>query len=105
MPVNGRYLVSAVLTAPRHERLEAVLSVSERSVQKLDSAGYGGHNGKHTSRSCQCGSSVSFSLVLSLHAGDRVALVRTAGTLALSEAKEILSTFSGVFLYSTQVHR
>ncbi|XP_046708788.1 EMILIN-2 isoform X2 [Silurus meridionalis] len=105
VPVNGRYLVSAVLTAPRHERIEAVLSVSERSVQKLDSAGYGGHNGQHTSRPCQCGSSVSFSLVLSLRAGDRVALVRTAGTLALSEAKEILSTFSCVFLYSTQVHR
>lgn len=104
-PTNGRYLISAVLTAPRHERLEAVLSVSERSVQKLDSAGYGGHNGQHASRPCQCGSSVSFSLILALRAGDRVALVRTAGTLALSEAKEILSTFSGVFLYSTQVHR
>ncbi|KAK2860698.1 hypothetical protein Q7C36_004864 [Tachysurus vachellii] len=105
VPVNGRYLISAVLTAPRHGRLEAVLSVSERSVQKLDSAGYGGHDRQHASRPCQCGSSVSFSLVLSLRAGDRVALVRTAGTLALSEAKEILSTFSGVFLYSTQVHR
>ncbi|MCI4377627.1 hypothetical protein PGIGA_G00205910 [Pangasianodon gigas] len=105
VPVNGRYLVSAVLTAPQHERIEAVLSVSERSVQKLDSAGYGGHNGQLTSRPCQCGSSVSFSLILSLRAGDRVALVRTAGTLALSEAKEILSTFSGIFLYSTQVHR
>ncbi|KAK3546326.1 hypothetical protein QTP70_025678 [Hemibagrus guttatus] len=105
VPVNGRYLITAVLTAPRHERLEAVLSVSERSVQKLDSAGYGGHDGLHTSRPCQCGSSASFSLVLSLRAGDRVALVRTAGALALSEAKEILSTFSGVFLYSTQVHR
>lgn len=105
MPVNGRYLVSAVLTAPRHERIEAVLSVSERSVQKLDSAGYGGHNGQLTSKPCLCGSSVSFSLILSLRAGDRVALVRTAGTLALSEAKEILSTFSGVFLYSNQAHR
>lgn len=103
--MNGRYLITALLTAPQHERLEAVLSVSERSVQKLDTAGYGGYNGQHASRPCQCGSSVSFSLVLSLHAGDRVALVRTAGTLALSEAKEILSTFSGVFLYSTQVHR
>lgn len=105
MPVNGRYLISAVLTPPRHGQLEAVLSVSERSVQKLDSAGYGGHNGQLASKPCQCGSSVSFSLVLSLRAGDRVALVRTAGTLALSEAREILSTFSGVFLYSTQVHR
>ncbi|XP_058251755.1 EMILIN-2 isoform X2 [Hemibagrus wyckioides] len=105
VPVSGRYLITAVLTAPRHERLEAVLSVSERSVQKLDSAGFGGHDGLHTSRPCQCGSSASFSLILSLRAGDRVALVRTAGALALSEAKEILSTFSGVFLYSTQVHR
>ncbi|TSK82171.1 EMILIN-2 [Bagarius yarrelli] len=105
VPLNGRYLISAVLMAPRHERLEAVLSVSERSIQKLDSAGYGGHNRQHISRPCQCGGSVSFSLVLSLRAGDRVALVRTAGALALSEAEEILSTFSGIFLYSTQVQR
>ncbi|KAM9501615.1 EMILIN-2 [Clarias gariepinus] len=105
VPVTGRYLVSTVLTPPRHERIEAVLSVSERSVHKLDSAGYGEQNGQRASRPCQCGSSVSFSLVLPLRAGDRVALVRTAGALALSEAKEILSTFSCVFLYSTQVHR
>ncbi|XP_062850020.1 EMILIN-2 [Trichomycterus rosablanca] len=105
VPVSGRYMVSAVLVAPRRERVEAVLSVSEHRVQKLDSAGYGGLDEHRASRPCQCGGSAALSLVLSLRAGDHVALVRTAGALALSEAREILSTFSAVFLYSPQAHR
>lgn len=105
VPESGRYLVTAVLTAPHAQRIEAVLSVSERSIQKLGTAGYGGHGGPLASLPCQCGSTASINLVLALRAGDRVALVRTAGTLAVSEAREILSTFSAVFLYSPQAHR
>ncbi|XP_072544222.1 EMILIN-2 [Salminus brasiliensis] len=104
-PVDGRYLVTAVLTAARRERVEAVLSVSNRSIQKLDTAGYSGPSGHLAPQPCTCGGSASFSLILPLRAGDRVALVRTAGALAVSEAKEILSTFSAVFLYSPQAWR
>ncbi|XP_076840948.1 EMILIN-2 [Brachyhypopomus gauderio] len=105
-PADGRYLVTGLLTARHRERVEAVLSVSERSVLKLDSAGHSGAS-EPVSRPlpCWCGGSASFSVVLSLRAGDRVALVRTAGALAVSEAKEVLSTFSAVFLYPPQVRR
>lgn len=40
-----------------------------------------------------------------LRRGDTVALVRTAGKLAISESREILSTFSAIFLYSPQAKR
>ncbi|XP_036452932.1 EMILIN-2 [Colossoma macropomum] len=105
VPVDGRYLITAVLMAARRERVEAVLSVSNRSIQKLDTAGYSGPSGHLSPQPCTCGGSASFSFILSLRAGDRVALVRTAGVLAISEAREILSTFSAVFLYSPQARR
>lgn len=106
--MDGRYLVTAVLTAQRGERVEAVLSVSNRSVQKLDTAGYGqGERGLMDADKdkCYCGGSASFSIVLPLRKGDRVGVVRTAGKLAVSESREILSTFSAVFLYSPQASR
>ncbi|XP_028833014.1 EMILIN-2 [Denticeps clupeoides] len=100
VPMDGRYLVTVVLTALRGERVEAVLSVSNRSVQKLDSAGYQrGDAPWHSKEQCACGGSASFNLILSLRRGDRVGVVRTAGQLAISESREMLSTFSGVFLY------
>ncbi|KAL7876273.1 hypothetical protein AOLI_G00112360 [Acnodon oligacanthus] len=105
VPVDGRYLVTAVLMAAQRERVEAVLSVSNRSIQKLDTAGYSVPSGHLSPQPCTCGGSASFSFILSLRAGDRVALVRTAGALAISEAREILSTFSAVFLYSPQARR
>uniref|UniRef100_A0A4W4EXB8 Elastin microfibril interfacer 2a n=1 Tax=Electrophorus electricus TaxID=8005 RepID=A0A4W4EXB8_ELEEL len=105
-PLDGRYLVSGVLTAPHHARVEAVLSVSERSVLKLDSAGYMGASEPATGPSPgSCGGSASFTVIISLRAGDRVALVRTAGALAISEAREVLSTFSAMFLYPPQARR
>ncbi|KAJ8376702.1 hypothetical protein SKAU_G00072820 [Synaphobranchus kaupii] len=103
VPVDGRYMVSSVLTAQRGERVQAVLSVSNRSVQRLDSWGYWREPGDVTrpaQESCSCGGSASFSLVLSLKRGDRVGLVLTAGKLAVTESREVLSTFSAVFLYS-----
>lgn len=105
VPTDGRYLVTAVLTAPRGEHAEAALSVSNRSVQKLDTAGYWSGHPRLTPDQCTCGGSASFSLILPLRQGDTVALVRTAGKLAVSESREILSTFSAIFLYSPQAGR
>ncbi|KAJ8277636.1 hypothetical protein GJAV_G00077910 [Gymnothorax javanicus] len=104
VPVDGRYLVSAVLTAERGERVQAVLTVSNRSVQRLDSWGYrqeGDEVASPAPEGCSCGGSASFSLALSLKRGDRVGLVLTAGKLAVSEPTEVLSTFSAAFLYSS----
>lgn len=77
--------------------MEAVLSVSDRSVQRLRSSEAAG--------ACSCGGSVSFSLILPLMKGDRVGLLRTGGELATGEAREILSTYSAVFLYAPQARR
>ncbi|KAG7455157.1 hypothetical protein MATL_G00253530 [Megalops atlanticus] len=103
VPQDGRYLISAVLTAQRGDRVEAALSVSDRSVQRLTTAGYGRHTpgvAQAGPEGCNCGGSASFSAILSLKRGDRVKLVMTAGRLAASETREVLSTFSGIFLYS-----
>ncbi|KAG7229007.1 hypothetical protein INR49_013240 [Caranx melampygus] len=107
VPQDGRYLISGLLTAKQGDRVEAVLSVSNRSVQKLQSSAgpaEGYHQGPAGSR-CGCGGSVSFSLILPLRKGDRVGLVRTGGQLATTEAREILSTYSAIFLYAPQAKR
>ncbi|XP_041718011.1 EMILIN-2-like isoform X2 [Coregonus clupeaformis] len=104
VPMEGHYLLSAVLTAQRGARVEAVFSVSNRSIQRLDTAGYlpdNGGGGGAGSTSCDCGGSASLSLVLTLKRGDRAGLVLTAGKLAISENTEVLSTFSAVLLYPT----
>uniref|UniRef100_A0A3Q1H9B1 Elastin microfibril interfacer 2b n=1 Tax=Anabas testudineus TaxID=64144 RepID=A0A3Q1H9B1_ANATE len=99
-PTEGRYLVTAVLAAQRGERTEAVLSVSNRSIQRLDSAGFLSEAAAPTSRDqCNCSSPSSLSLVLSLKRGDRVGLVMITGKLAISASSEILSSFSAVLLY------
>ncbi|XP_030630457.1 EMILIN-2 [Chanos chanos] len=106
VPQDGRYLITAVLTAQRGEHVEAVLSVSNRSVQKLDTAGYQDTSLPWmTQDRCACGGSASISLILPLRRGDRVSLVRTAGKLAFSDAREMLSTFSAVYLYTPQTRR
>ncbi|KAK5849847.1 hypothetical protein PBY51_014149 [Eleginops maclovinus] len=99
-PTDGRYLVTAVLVAQRGERVEAVLSVSNRSVQKLDSTGFlSGAAAPLSPDQCHCSSSTSLSLVLPLRRGDRAGLVMTAGKLAISASSEILSSFSATLLY------
>ncbi|XP_054478706.1 EMILIN-2 [Anoplopoma fimbria] len=98
-PTDGRYLVTAVLTAQQGERVEAVLSVSNRSIQRVDSAGFLSHD------QCNCSSSASLSLVLSLRRGDRAGLAMTAGKLAISASSEILSSFSAVLLYPSSSKR
>ncbi|XP_026147900.1 EMILIN-2 [Mastacembelus armatus] len=105
-PADGRYMVTAVLTAQRGERVEAILSVSNRSIQRLNSAGFLSGAAALTSHDqCNCSSSTSLSLVLSLRQGDQVGLVMTAGKLAISASSEILSSFSAVLLYSTPSKR
>ncbi|XP_069548428.1 EMILIN-2 [Brachyistius frenatus] len=100
VPQDGRYLVSGLLVAKPGDRIEAVLSVSNRSVQRLQSsAGAAAAAGR---RECGCGGTVSFGLILPLRKGDRVGLVRTGGQLATTEAREILSSYSAVFLYAPQ---
>nr|XP_040023826.1 EMILIN-2 isoform X1 [Gasterosteus aculeatus aculeatus] len=96
-PTDGRYLVTAVLAARRGERLEAVLSVSDRSVQRL---GPTGPAGPPAGGQCDCGGSASLSLVLPLRRGDRAGMVVTAGELAASASSEVLSSFSGVLLHA-----
>uniref|UniRef100_A0A3Q4GYM7 Elastin microfibril interfacer 2a n=1 Tax=Neolamprologus brichardi TaxID=32507 RepID=A0A3Q4GYM7_NEOBR len=98
VPLDGRYLISGVLTAKEGDRVEAVLSVSNRSVQRLQSSGLTGGN-------CGCGGTASFNVILPLRKGDQVAMVRTEGQLATTEAREILSTYSGTFLYQPQAKR
>ncbi|XP_067462365.1 EMILIN-2 [Thunnus thynnus] len=107
VPMDGRYLISGLLTAKQGDRVEAVLSVSNRSVQKLQSSAgpVAGHYGSSASGNCGCGGSVSFSVILPLRKGDRVGLVRTGGQLATTEAREILSTYSAIFLYAPQANR
>uniref|UniRef100_A0A3P8T4G7 Elastin microfibril interfacer 2 n=1 Tax=Amphiprion percula TaxID=161767 RepID=A0A3P8T4G7_AMPPE len=100
VPTDGRYLVTAVLAAQRGEKVEAVLSVSNHSIQRLDSAGFpSGVAAPLSHEQCGCSSSTSLSLVLSLRRGDRAGLVVTAGKLAISASSEILSSFSAVLLY------
>lgn len=103
VPMDGRYLVSGLLTAQKGERVQAVLSVSNRSIQRLQSSprqSVGSPPGE-----CACGGSASFSLILPLRKGDRVGLVKTEGQLATTGSREILSTFSAIFLYAPQAKR
>lgn len=98
-PADGRYLLSAVLAPQQGDQVEAVLSVSNHSIQKLDSRGFSsGATVLH--EQCNCSSVASLSLVLPLKRGDRVGLVLTSGKLAISASAEILSSFSAVLLYA-----
>ncbi len=97
VPLDGRYLLSAVLTAQAGERVEAFLSVANRNIQKLSTAATGGRD----TQDCVCGGTVSVSLALHLKQGQRTGLVLTSGRLAISTSSEILSSFSGVLLYPT----
>ncbi|KAM4534221.1 EMILIN-2 isoform 2-T2 [Odontesthes bonariensis] len=105
-PTDGRYLVTAVLAAQRGDKVEAVLSVSNRSIQTLDSTGFLSEATAQLSHEqCNCSGSTSLSLVLSLKRGDRAGLVLTAGKLAISASPQILSSFSAVLLYASPSKR
>ncbi|XP_030068905.1 EMILIN-2 isoform X2 [Microcaecilia unicolor] len=106
-PYEGRYLISAVLTPERDNYVAAVLSVSNMSFAQLDTSGYRRelleyhkpNTGKQT-----CSGPGTFHLALHLKTGDEVNIVVTGGRLAYTDADEIYSTFSGVFLYPSPFH-
>uniref|UniRef100_A0AAR2L311 Elastin microfibril interfacer 2b n=1 Tax=Pygocentrus nattereri TaxID=42514 RepID=A0AAR2L311_PYGNA len=98
VPTDGRYLLSTVITAQRGARVEAILSVANRNIQKLDTSGSG-------DMECLCGGSASASLILDLKQGQKLGVVMTSGTLAISASTEVLSTFSGVLLHSLPAKR
>ncbi|KAM6900564.1 EMILIN-2 [Xenentodon cancila] len=105
-PTDGRYLLTAVLAAQRGQKVEAVLSVSNQSIQKLDSTGFLSEAAAAPSHEqCNCSSSTPLSLVLPLRRGDRAGLVLTAGKLAISASPQILSSFSAVLLYRSSSER
>lgn len=100
VPHKGRYLISGLLTAKQGECIDAVLTVSNRKVQRLQSS-----TRASDSPNCTCGGAVSFSLILPLRKGDRVSVVRTRGQLATTNTGEILSTYSAIYLYSPMAKR
>ncbi|KAM8966909.1 LOW QUALITY PROTEIN: EMILIN-2 [Pelodytes ibericus] len=105
-PIEGRYMISAVLTSAQNYHVEAVLSVSNVSVAQMDSSGYRKELLEyHRPNSRQnCGGVGTFNLILHLNMGDEVSIVLTGGKLAQSDSDEMYSTFSGVFLYPYSSH-
>ncbi|KAJ8268618.1 hypothetical protein COCON_G00137900 [Conger conger] len=104
-PQEGRYLVSAVLTPQLGERVEGPLRVRpQRAAAGLPGPGPAPGPGPGPGP-CACAGPASVSLVLPLRRGDRLAVVRTAGRLAVSEPREVLSTFSALFLYAAPALR
>lgn len=99
-PLSGRYLLSAVLTGHRHEKVEAVLSHSNLGVARIDSGGYepeGLENKPVAESQPSPGALGVFSLILPLQVGDTVCIDLVMGQLAHSE--EPLTIFSGALLY------
>ncbi|XP_074156252.1 EMILIN-1 [Sminthopsis crassicaudata] len=102
-PQAGRYLLSAVLTGHRHEKVEAVLSRSNQGIARIDSGGYepeGLENKPVVESQPSPGALGVFSLILPLQAGDTVCIDLVRGQLAHSE--EPLTLFSGALLYEDQ---
>ena len=76
-PLAGRYLLSAVLTGHRHEKVEAVLSRSNLGVARIDSGGYepeGLENKPVAESQPSPGALGVFSLILPLQVGDTVCI-------------------------------
>lgn len=99
-PLAGRYLLNAVLTGHRHEKVEAVLSRSNLGVARIDSGGYepeGLENKPVAESQPSPGALGVFSLILPLQVGDTVCIDLVMGQLAHSE--EPLTIFSGALLY------
>lgn len=107
VPHSGQYFISAVLTPQRNERIEAVLTVSNVSIARADTAGYRTElleiamdkAEKHPG-----GGLAVFSLIFRLKAGDEVSVVLMSGKLAYTGTEELYSTFSGVLLNDLPMH-
>ncbi|XP_052538923.1 EMILIN-1 [Tympanuchus pallidicinctus] len=102
-PVSGRYLVSAVLTGHKGEKLEAVLSRSNQGIARLDSGGFqpeGLENQPIAELQPSPGSLGVFSLIVPLEAGETLCVDLVAGRLAHAP-DEPLTVFSAALLYDT----
>ncbi|XP_074942536.1 EMILIN-1 isoform X2 [Phalacrocorax aristotelis] len=100
-PVSGRYLVSAVLTGHKGEKVEAVLSRSNRGIARLDSAGFqpeGLEKEPVVALQPSPGALGVFSLLLQLDAGQTLCVDLVSGRLAHAP-DEPLTVFSGALLY------
>ncbi|XP_061661559.1 EMILIN-2 isoform X2 [Syngnathoides biaculeatus] len=95
-PVDGRYLLSAVLAAQPGNKMEAVLSVDQRVVHSFDSRVEAA--GEPCAGLC---APASVTLVVAMRRGERAAVTLTAGELASASAST-LSSFSGVLLYPSR---
>ncbi|XP_054035800.1 EMILIN-1 [Dryobates pubescens] len=103
VPVTGRYLVSAVLTGHKGEKLEAVLSRSNQGIARLDSAGFqpeGLEKEPVAALGPSPGALGVFSLLLPLAAGETLCVDLVSGRLAHAP-DEPLTVFSGALLYDT----
>uniref|UniRef100_A0A8D2JHR6 Elastin microfibril interfacer 1 n=1 Tax=Varanus komodoensis TaxID=61221 RepID=A0A8D2JHR6_VARKO len=104
-PVPGRYLVSAILTGHRGEKIEAVLSRSGQAIARSDSAGYqpeGLENKPVAERQPSAGALAVFTLVVPMEAGETLCVDLVSGQLALSP-DEPLTVFSAALLYETEL--
>uniref|UniRef100_A0A8C3K8S1 Elastin microfibril interfacer 1 n=1 Tax=Calidris pygmaea TaxID=425635 RepID=A0A8C3K8S1_9CHAR len=103
-PVSGRYLVSAVLTGHRGEKLEAVLSRSNQGIARLDSGGFqpeGLEKEPVVALQPSPGALGVFSLLLPLAAGETLCVDLVSGRLAHAP-DEPLTVFSAALLYDAE---
>ncbi|XP_062822743.1 EMILIN-1-like [Anolis carolinensis] len=104
-PISGRYLVSAVLTGHRGEKIEAVLSRSNQAIARSDSAGYqpeGLENKPVAERQPSAGALAVFALVVPMEAEETLCVDLVSGQLAHSP-DEPLTIFSAALLYEDGV--
>ncbi|XP_061481926.1 EMILIN-1 [Rhineura floridana] len=100
-PVSGRYLVSAVLTGHRGEKIEAVLSRSNQAIARSDSAGYqpeGLENKPVAEHQPSAGALAVFTLIVPMEAEETLCVDLVSGRLA-SSPDEPLTVFSAALLY------
>ncbi|KAM9774769.1 EMILIN-2 isoform X1 [Syngnathus typhle] len=93
-PMDGRYLLSAVLAALPGIKMEAVLSVDRRIIHRLESTA--GTTPEPSPGLC---APASLTLVVAMRRGERATVALTSGKLADADSAHIQSSFSGVLLY------
>ncbi|KAM6463020.1 EMILIN-1 isoform 1-T1 [Liasis olivaceus] len=100
-PVAGRYLVSAILTGHRGEKIEAVLSLSNKAIARSDSAGYqpeGLENKPVAESQPSAGALAVFTLIVPMEPDETLCVDLVSGQLAHSP-DEPLTVFSAALLY------
>ncbi|XP_024864079.1 EMILIN-1-like isoform X2 [Kryptolebias marmoratus] len=99
-PVDGHYYFSAILTGHKNEKIEAVLSMSNYGMARVDSGGYqpeGLENNPVAEAKTTPGALAVFSIILPLKTLDTVCIDLVMGKLAHSV--EPLTIFNGMLLY------